>query len=75
MFMENAVALSIELNSENNDGLTAFNLACHFEKVKGHSDVINIFMKNAAALGINITTFIPESHDSAEEDQSGPKNF
>jgi ankyrin repeat protein len=65
--MENAAALSIELNSENNDGLTAFHLACHFVgQVKGHSDVIKILVENAAALSINLTTFLPEQHDTTE---------
>ena len=39
-FIENAAALSIDLNIKNNKGSTAFHQAC----LNGHSNVIKIFM-------------------------------
>ena len=42
IFMENATALSIDLNKIDNDGLTAFHVAC----IKGSLDVVKIFIEN-----------------------------
>ena len=50
IFMENAAALSIDLNRVDQSGVTGFYYACE----KGHSDVVNIFMENASTLGIDL---------------------
>ena len=42
--------MKIDLNIANDDGMTAFLIACQ----NGHSDVVKIFMENAAALSINL---------------------
>ena len=50
LFMVNPTTLNIDLDENDNDGTTAFHLACQ----KGNSDVVKIFMKNAAALSIDL---------------------
>ena len=42
--------MKIDLNIANDDGMTAFLIACQ----NGHSDAVKIFMENAAALGIDL---------------------
>ena len=49
--MEKAVALNIDLNMKNNNGMTAFHLAC---KTYGTEDIVNILMENAEDLNINL---------------------
>jgi ankyrin repeat protein len=42
--------LSIDLNTEDNDGITGFHHACE----SGDSDLVKIFMQNAADLNIDL---------------------
>ena len=56
--MENALILGLDLFAKN--GKTAFNLAC----IAGQSEVVNIFMENAAALSIDINTKDNKGFDS-----------
>ena len=48
VFMQNAADLSIDLNTEDNDGITGFHHACE----SGDSDIVSIFMEIPAALSI-----------------------
>ena len=48
--MENAAALSIDLNSQCEYGWTAFHMAC----TAGQTDVVKCIIENAAALNIDL---------------------
>ena len=48
--MENAIALSIDLNTKSNGGWTAFHIACN----EGRSDLVEVFMENAINLSIDL---------------------
>ena len=50
--IENVVVLGINLNGKNIYGETAFHLACQ----GAHSNVIKMFMENAATLGIDLNS-------------------
>ena len=52
VFMENSVALGIDLNAKAKfvDNWTGFHLACE----RGHANTVKIFMVNAATLKIDL---------------------
>ena len=52
LFMENACAWSIDLNSKDASGATGFSYACS----EGHSDLVEIFMDNACAFSIDLNS-------------------
>ena len=50
IFLENAVALSIDLNMKEDCGLSGFHIACG----NGHLEVVKILMESALNLSIDL---------------------
>ena len=50
VFIDNAIELSIDLNTRDSFGLTGFHQAC----IHGHTDLVDILLENAVKLNIDI---------------------